>query len=162
MLRFRYQLSFLVVSLLLVLSVTLSGCGAALRSARRASHVRGELTMSVQVAPEANHNSPIAVDVLVVEDKDVLKLVSAMPASEWFEKRTDFERTHPNKIQLKSWEWVPGQVVDRVTVSGTGVANGVVLFANYLTKGDHRAVLPQGGRIAITFSADDFVIGQPR
>lgn len=118
--------------------------------------------MSVQVAPEVNHNSPIAVDVLLVKDKDTLKSVSAMSASDWFQKRTDFERSHPNKIQRISWEWVPGQAVGQVTVPGTGVAAGIVLFANYQTKGDHRALLPHGGHISITFAADDFAIGSPK
>ncbi len=118
--------------------------------------------MFVRVAPEANHNSPVAVDVLLVGDEKVLKLVMAMPASAWFQKRTDFKRSHPGKIQQVSWEWVPGQDVGRVTVSGTGTASGVVLFANYQTKGDHRALLPHGGHISITFAAEDFVIGSPK
>lgn len=118
--------------------------------------------MFVHVAPEANHNSPVAVDVLMIGDEKVLKLVTAMTASDWFEKRKDFERSHPGKIQQVSWEWVPGQDVDRVTVTGTGVATGVVLFANYQTKGDHRALLPHGGHISITFAAEDFELGSPK
>ena len=129
---------------------------------RKIAHVHGELGMFVRVAPEANHNSPVAVDVLLVGDEKVLKLVMAMPASAWFQKRTDFERSNPGKIQQVSWEWVPGQDVGRVTVSGTGTASGVVLFANYQTKGDHRALLPHGGHISITFAAEDFVIGAPK
>ncbi len=124
--------------------------------------MRGELTLYVKLNPAANQNSPIAVDVVLAKDKDVLKLISAMSANAWFAQRTDFERSHPGKIQTISWEWVPGQDVGPVTVQGTGIANGVVLFAGYQTKGDHRALLPHGGHIAITFAADDFVIGSSK
>ena len=156
---FRHARIVLFLLLLGIVSATLIGCGAALRSTRKAAHVRGELTLYVKVNPEANQNSPIAVDIVLPQDKDVLKLVSAMPASAWFDQRVDFERSHPHKLQVISWEWVPGQDVGPITVPGTGIANGVVLFAHYQTKGDHRALLPQGGHIAITFAADDFVLG---
>ena len=162
MLCFRQAHLVLFLFLLGILPVTISGCGAALRSTRKAAHVRGELTLDVQVKPEVNHNSPVAVDIVLAKDKDVLKLLSAMSAEAWFQQRTDFERSHPKKVQQISWEWVPGQDVGIVNVPGTGIANGVVLFANYQTKGDHRALLPQGGHVAITFAADDFVIGSSK
>ncbi len=162
MLCFYHPRYILFVSLLAIFPVTLSGCGAALRSVRKVAHVRGELVIYVHVNSAVNHNSPIAVDVLNVQDKSVLKLVSAMSAEAWFQQRTDFERSHPHTIQRLSWEWVPGQNVGQVTVPGTGVAEGVVFFANYQTKGAHRALLPQSGHISITFAADDFILGSPK
>lgn len=135
-----------------------TGCGA-LRSVRSVLHMKGSLTMMVQVAPMANNNWPIDVDVVMVHDAKLLKQLTGMSAKNWFAKRTDMERTAPGKLQTVSWQWVPGQKVGSVVVRGTAVADGVVLFANYATKGDHRALLPHGGKLVIQFAAKDFELG---
>jgi type VI secretion system protein len=149
----------LAVFLAGALGGVLTGCGGALRSVRSVLHMRGSLTLWVQVAPLANHNSPIAVDVVMVQDGKLLKQLLGMSAQDWFAKRTDLERTAPGKLHVASWEWVPGQKVGSVVVRGTAVADGVVLFANYATKGDHRALLPRGGKLVIQFAAKDFELG---
>ena len=149
----------LAVSLAGVLCGAVTGCGGALRSVRSLLHIKGSLTLTVQVVPQANQNSPVAVDVVLVHDAKLLKQLTGMSAKDWFAKRTDMERTAPGKLQTVSWEWVPGQNVGKVIVRGTAVADGVVLFANYATKGDHRALLPHGGKLAIQFAAKDFELG---
>jgi type VI secretion system protein len=145
--------------LLVILFASASGCGAARNSFRESTRLHKELVMDVHVEPEANHNSPVAVDVLLVKDKDVLKSLIGMSATEWFQKRKDFERTHPKGILASSWEWVPGQEVGPVSVPKASSAKAILLFANYLTSGEHRAELPKGGQVSLKLSADDFVLG---
>ncbi|OJV43103.1 MAG: hypothetical protein BGO25_06850 [Acidobacteriales bacterium 59-55] len=65
---------------------------------------------------------------------------------------------HPSEIQVSSWEWVPGQEVAPLKVPRTGIADGVLLFANYTSAGDHSSVLPRNGTINIALGAKDFKI----
>ena len=48
--------------------------------------------------------------------------------------------------------------VAAVKVPATGVADGVLLFANYLTPGPHSAVLPRSGTVPVTFGPNDFQV----
>ena len=129
-----------------------------MKPVRTASHTTGDIHLNVTVEPEVNDNSPIAVDVVVVGDKDTLKQLSALTAQTWFQKRDTFRRMHPSKIQISSWEWVPGQEIARLMIPNTGVADGVLLFANYTSSGDHSSVLPRNGTIDLAFGAKDFKI----
>lgn len=118
----------------------------------------GDINLNVTVDPEVNDNSPVAVDVVLVSDKTTLKELSALTAQAWFEKRKTLVRMHPSEIHVTSWEWVPGQEIASLKVPGTGIADGVLLFANYTSTGDHSSVLPRNGTIDIAFGPKDFKI----
>ncbi|HEY0006756.1 MAG TPA: hypothetical protein VGB17_18380, partial [Pyrinomonadaceae bacterium] len=72
-----------------------------------------KLDLRVDVAQQANNNNPIAVDLVLVSDKKLLKELLKLSAAEWFEKRHQFRLDYPKETGLNagSWEWVPGQVV---------------------------------------------------
>src|SRR6187549_2130614 len=74
----------------------------------------GELPLSVSVAPEANRNSPIAVELVIAYDGKVLDELLKMPAGDWFRKREQFLRDHPGGMDTWKWEWIPGQKVKDV------------------------------------------------
>jgi type VI secretion system protein len=111
-----------------------------------------------ELQPLANDNSPIAVDIVTVADKKTLDEVSKFSARTWFAQKQDYVRMHPSRVRVASWEWVPGERVDAVRVTGTAGAKGVILFANYSTPGAHAAVLPARGTIEIDFGATDFAL----
>jgi len=136
----------------------LSGCSAVMKPVRSVSHTTGEINLYVTVDPALNNNSPVAVDVVVVNNKGILKELSSFTAQAWFEKRKTLLRMHPSEIQVSSWEWVPGQEVAPLKVPRTGIADGVLLFANYTSAGDHSSVLPRNGTINIALGAKDFKI----
>ena len=127
-----------------------------MKPVRNVSHLKGETVLNVSIDPVANGNSPIAVDVVVVHGSNTLKEVSKLTAQAWFQQRTTLLRMHPADLHLTSWEWVPGQQVPPVRVPDTGVADGVVMFANYSTSGGHNALLPESGAATIQFGPDDF------
>ncbi len=139
-------------------SFVLSGCSAVMKPVRSASHTTGGINLNVTLDPEVNDNSPVAVDVVLVSDKSVLKELSALTAQAWFGKRTTLLRMHPSEIHVSSWEWVPGQEVATLKIPRTGIADGVLLFASYTSTGDHSSALPRNGTIDIAFGPKDFKI----
>ncbi|WP_433964481.1 hypothetical protein [Tunturiibacter gelidiferens] len=125
---------------------------------RKVSHVSGQMTLDAMVAPDANQNMPVAVDVVMIDNKKTLAELSTFTAHAWFDKRTDYLRMHPNALHVSSWEWIPGQQLASIKISQTAAANGILLFANYSTAGDHNAVLPRSGTVHIEFGPKDFKI----
>jgi type VI secretion system protein len=147
-----------LLSSIVCCSFVLAGCSAVMKPVRSASHTTGEIRLHVTLDPEVNDNSPLAVDVVLVSDKTVLKELSALTAQTWFEKRTTLLRMHASEIHVTSWEWIPGQEVATLKVPRTGIADGVLLFANYTSTGDHSSTLPRNGTIDIAFGPKDFKI----
>ena len=119
-----------------------------------------KLDVKVHVSPKANNNNPIAVDLVLVSNKKLLQELMKMPASEWFEKRHQFELDYPKETGLNAgrWEWVPGQQVklDRMTVKFEVV--GGVIFANYFNAGAHRAPIDPRKGILVTLGEDSLCV----
>jgi type VI secretion system protein len=146
----------------LLLCSLLSGCSALMKQARGVSHLQGEVYVAPSVEPDANGDSPVAVDVVAVHGAALLKEVSKLTAQAWFQQKSGLVQLHPGDLKTASWEWVPGQSLDKVKVPGTGVADGVLLFANYTSPGPHSAKLPRSGTVAVDFGPNDFsVISKP-
>lgn len=116
--------------------------------------------LTLAVDADANNRSALAVDLVYVKDLKTLEQLRAMSASKWFASRDDVLRTYPDALSVRSMELVPRQVVrlDRQTLGSPRVA-GVVLFANYRSPGEHRALIPElraGG--TVRFGATGFEI----
>jgi len=119
-----------------------------------------KLEVQVHVSPKANNNNPVAVDLVLVTDKKLLKELMKMSAGEWFEKRHQVELDYPKETALNAgrWEWVPGQdvQVDRVPVNMDVV--GGVIFANYFNAGPHRAPIDPRKGILITLGDENLCV----
>jgi hypothetical protein len=120
-----------------------------------------KLGLRVHVSPEANGGNPVALDLLLVSDKNVLKELQKMTATDWFAdggaRRNQFILDHPKEkgLVVRQWEWVPGQVIapDQLTVPAD--IKAAVVFANYFKPGEHRAVLdPRAKDILIELGED--------
>jgi type VI secretion system protein len=123
---------------LLVLSG--SGCSAA---GKVRSAFGGKLPINVTVVPGANDDSAIAVDFVVVYSDKLLDDILKVSAAEWFQvKKARFLADHPGELEVDSREWVPGQPVDPLTIAYRSGAKKVVVFADYHSGGEHRAVMP--------------------
>lgn len=103
----------------------------------------GQLPLEVSIAPDANQGSPIAVELLLVYRKPLLDelLEIDLGARDWFERREQFARDHPGQFVSRYWEWVPGQAVERQTLSYSPGVKGGLIFADFLGPGKHRAVI---------------------
>lgn len=101
--------------------------------------------MTLVAAPDVNQNSPLALDLVFVRDPAALEKLLTMPAAKWFTSKDEILRTYPNALTVKSWELVPQQVLQLSEEAlGSPRVTGMVLFADYIAPGDHRAQLPLG------------------
>jgi len=125
-----------------------------------AASAQSDLKIKVEVSPQANAGNPVAFDLVLVTDKELLKKLMKISASEWFENRNQYRRDYPEETGLRagSWEWVPGQVVRLEPIPVENEIVGGVVFANYFTPGDHRAAINPRKSFALTLGADDFTI----
>jgi len=140
----------------------LTGCSIPKTVAKkvvRTAHVSsGELSLQVAVSSGVNQNSPVAVDVLLIEDKSFLKTAQGLSASDWFTKKAQLQRQFPKGMEVKSWEWVPGQSVAPISFVVPVDAQGAMIFANYASAGPHSAPLPMSGKVSIFLDDEDFKI----
>lgn len=118
----------------------------------------GQLPFDVEIADDANEDSPVAVDLVFVYDKKLLDTLLKTPATEWFAKREQFLKDYGNALVVEKWEWVPGQKIDRMSVGYRPGARRVVLFADYVTEGDHRATADPQEPFKLVLRARDFSV----
>jgi type VI secretion system protein len=118
----------------------------------------GELPMHVVVVPEANEDSPVAVDVVVVYDRKLVDDLLKLSASQWFATKAQFMADHDRKVAVQGWEWVPGQKVDPISIEYRAGAQQVVVFADYHTDGAHRVVVQPQQPFRLVLEERDLVL----
>ena len=138
----------------------LLGCLVVISLSGHLAHGQSKLEVRVHVAPAANQHNPVAVDLVLVSDKKLLKELMKMSAKDWFEKRHQIQLDYPKEKDLGAggWEWAPGQAVklDRVLVQRAIV--GGVIFANYLSAGAHRISINPRQNFLVILGENDFSV----
>ncbi|RSZ60509.1 hypothetical protein HF313_19505 [Massilia atriviolacea] len=96
-------------------------------------------TLAIAAADDANTNSALAVDVVLVKDKAVLDSLAAMSAAKYFAARTELQRTFPEAFTVLAVEITPGQVIqlDERRFARERVW-AALAYANYANPGEHR------------------------
>jgi type VI secretion system protein len=99
-------------------------------------------SLVISASPDANLNSPVAVDILFISTAELQKNFQDLTAVKWFAGRENAMRTFPDGLKLISLELVPGQTIHigKVELSRLSALQAVV-FANYSTPGDHKSVM---------------------
>jgi type VI secretion system protein len=115
-------------------------------------------SVQVNVAESANDNSPVPMDFVAVMDKKLMAEVAKLPAKDWFERRVQLQRDFPGKIQVVSWEWVPGQHAGPIKIAVSSKAMFGYFFVNYLNGGDHRAVADLRWPVVVNLGPADLVV----
>jgi type VI secretion system protein len=118
----------------------------------------GRLPFQVTVDPDANENSAVAVDLVVVYDAKLVDKLLELSASAWFLQKNQLVKDHPRQIDIHKWEWVPGQSVKGKSVTYESGAKKIVLFANYVTEGEHRRVIDPQRPFHLTLGALDLEV----
>jgi type VI secretion system protein len=130
----RWRLAGLAMSALLALA----GCSASL------PRVKVD-TLAIAVSTQANLDTPIAVDAVLVRNTQLLDALLDLPSAKWFSQRDQWRRDHPDDLTVVSYEVVPGQQIAAAPFAFGGKRGaGVVVFANYQTPGAHRIRLDTG------------------
>lgn len=155
MTRCRHRLPSLILAALLALAPAACGGLGLFQSADTA-------TVRFAVAPDANGNAPVAVDVVAVKDSNLLETLLKLPAGQWFSQRDQMRLDYPDGFAKWSWELVPGQPVPDTDVEDAASdAYGVLVFASYRTPGDHRARIGSLEDVTIVLERDGFVLRTP-
>ena len=140
---------------LIPVALLASSCGLPNRAR---SMFGGQLPIPVSIAPDANEDSPLAVDLLVVYDDKLIDKLLEKKARDWFAGREQFLRDHDDDVKAQKWEWIPGQEVEPIElVYGIG-AKRLVLFADYVTPGDHRATIDPQQRFRLVLGQSDIAL----
>ncbi len=113
-------------------------------------------SLTLDVAPRANNDTPIAVDFIAISDPDLLKLLSAVPARQWFAEREQYRRDYREQLSVWSLELVPGQLMQATDFPLRGQkAAGLLVFAGYNTPGAHRLRLGEQSKVWLRFESRD-------
>jgi hypothetical protein len=145
-----------LLHLLMLLPGLLASCSLGVRAR---SLTGGKLQMEVRTAETANQNQPVAMDVLLVYNKQLLQELLKMSASDWFDKRDQIKRDDPKGDALSawSWEWVPGQR-ELVELPLQAKARAGIIFARYFSRGEHRARIDPHTSITVELLDKDFSV----
>lgn len=153
----KYQSNFQHLALLLF-SLILSACSTPFFKPRIALN-----DLTFEVAPQANDSSPIAVELVVVSDEEVLKKLLTLSAAQWFEQNANLKRDYPQQLQSWYYEITPGQRMSfKPTEFSRQQGHGLLLFANYRGTGAYRLRLDVYSQATILFSDSEVRVAQAR
>jgi hypothetical protein len=83
-----------------------------------------------------------------------------LSARQWFERADDLRRDYPKGFDSWGYEWVPSQCVAIDALQYSVGAKAVVVFADYVTPGSHRAVLDAHQPFRLDLEREGFVLGE--
>ncbi len=113
-------------------------------------------SVSIYTEPDANQNSATAVDLVIIYDEELVKLLSHMSAAKYFGSSRQLLLDNPTLLDIWHWELVPGQIVQNFDPpQEEGDAYAAFVFANYLTPGDHRIKVPPNGVVKVLLMKND-------
>jgi type VI secretion system protein len=134
-----------------LLSIGLTSCAISKKVTQPVAGTgQGKFTMQVTVVPGANNDSPIAVDLVMIFDKKLVKQIEAMPTKDWFDRRMQIARDFERKLDIASWEWVPGTQTGPIAIGIKQKVYGAFIFANYQNGTENRAPVDVTSPVAIT------------
>ena len=119
-----------------------------------------EIEFHAHVAPNANMNNPVAVEMLLVYDEKLVETLSKTNAKDWFMNRDQFKQDNPKGFDSWYWEWIPGQKVKDTKLPLKPSAKAAMVFANYLVPGDNRAKLDPYKSVTVNLGERAFTATQ--
>ncbi len=112
-----------------------------------------------EVDEKLNNDAPVTVDLLIAYEESVLKELSKLTASQYFEKKEQVRRDAGEHIEIYTYEIVPGQTLGPQTIKLNHLTGqGVIVFARYATPGDHRQAVGPDREITLQMGAKDFKV----
>jgi len=137
-----------------------NSCGLKSNITRTKRLFGGEFLVQAQVAPNANMNTPVAVEFLIVYDDKLMETLAKTNAKDWFTNRKQFRQDNLKDYESWYWEWVPGQQTKDERIPMKPGAKGAFVFANYAVAGDNRAKLEPNRSVTITLNERAFTATQ--
>lgn len=114
----------------------------------------------MSVDPKANQNSAVAVDLLLVRDKNLAGELMKTTAADWFARKAQIKLDHPNPddLAVHEWEWVPGQLVEPSQLPLKPKPRAAFVFAKYAGEAPNRVRVDPSKGINIRLLADHFEV----
>jgi type VI secretion system protein len=113
-------------------------------------------SVSIYTDPDANQNSATAVDLVIIYDEELVKILGHMSAAKYFASSRQLLLDNPTLLDIWHWELVPGQIVqDFSPPQEEGDSYAAFVFANYITPGDHRIKVSPEGVVKILLMKND-------
>ncbi len=142
---------FLLSLFFLIISVCFISC------VRTRAMLGGKIRIDVTISEKANQSSPVALDLLMIADEELLDQLLKLTAKQWFERRDQIKKDYLKDSGLKTWEWewVPGQAVPIIEIPLQPQAEGAIIFADYHTPGAHRFRIDPAEDILIYLDEND-------
>lgn len=145
------------LALLLALAALTTGC------AQDGTPPPAGPVITVWAASDANRNTPVALDVVAVQDERALEALEALTATEWFATRSAVLAHLHGRADVVSREIEPGRrLVIRRLPTGYDAALATVVYAAFTSEGVHRARAPGGARILIELNRNGFTLSHDR
>ncbi|SHN16253.1 type VI secretion system protein [Duganella sacchari] len=119
-------------------------------------------SLSLRAAADANNNSAVAVDLVLIKDASMVDSLMNMPASKWYATRADLQRTFPEGLTVYPFELVPSQTLRLDDRKWNGQkAWAAVVFAGYGNPGEHRArLMLNAGAYVVQLNAQGFAVSE--
>ena len=146
----------------LIVALLLTGCSSVSGLVTRLTPNGGPVALkklSLKADRLLNSGAPVAVDLVLVFEQKPLVMLGALRAGEWFSNRQDLVRQYPNQLLVTSWEIVPGQVIESMSLAeGQEKLVGVLVFADYPGGQSYRADATGMPNVRVNLLKDDFSI----
>jgi predicted component of type VI protein secretion system len=115
--------------------------------------------IDISLDSNANQDSAVSVDVLVVYKEELLSTIMKMTAKDYFASSMQIKRDYPDMVDIWHWELTPGQLVrDYPITQRSDRPEGAVIFADYFAPGDHRIRFAQQEHAHVRLKKYDFCV----
>lgn len=112
--------------------------------------------LSMEASVKANDVSPVAVELVAIQDEELAKKLLSLTAGQWFDPAANWKIDYPKVLQTWYYEITPGQ---RIVLSPTEFSGrsgyALLLFANYKGSGVYRLRLDSFQKASVMFMEKD-------
>jgi type VI secretion system protein len=118
----------------------------------------GVKNVTLVTTPATNGDQAIAVDLVFVTQALAAQQIGTLSARDYFIRRAQILRDFPQTVEVRSWELAPGQLVQNAAAKPPCNLVQTFVFADFASKGDHRATIAGGGSVEIALGPDELSI----
>jgi type VI secretion system protein len=112
--------------------------------------------LSVIAAPNANDDSPVAFEIVMVKDEALAAKLLTLTAAQWFDPAATWKIDFPQQLQTWYYELPPGkQIVLNPTEFAGKSSYAVLLFANYRNNSPNRLRLETYSKATVLLAEKD-------
>jgi type VI secretion system protein len=111
---------------------------------------------SVIAAANANDDSPVAFEIVMVKDEALAGKLLTLTAAQWFDPAATWKTDFPQQLQTWYYEIPPGQQIVLNPTEFAGKSSyAVLLFANYRNNNPNRLRLETYSKATVLFAEKD-------